>query len=78
MDIAVTISQNDHDIVLSQLRKKEDGSDDLTVSEWVQQALDGKINACLKRADPVKVLERENLALRQERDSLLASLPLVE
>ena len=63
MDITVTITQEAHDCVLAQLRKKDNGDDDLTVTEWVQGAIDGKVNKCMKRADPVGVLEAEKAAL---------------
>lgn len=59
MDITITITQEMHDCMLAQLRKKEDGSDDLTVQEWAQGALDGKANKCLKNMNPAKVAERE-------------------
>lgn len=87
MEITLNITQEAHDCVLSQLRKKqtvepgqlkdesgelrfeEDGTtpimgevgvfeadgttpvleDDLTVQEWAQAALDGKVNKCMKR-----------------------------
>ena len=65
MDITVTITKDSHDCVLAQLRKKENGDDDLTVTEWVQGAIDGKVNKCLKRADPVAVLEAEKAALEE-------------
>jgi hypothetical protein len=63
MDIKVTITKEAHDCVLAQLRKKENGDDDLTVTEWVQGAIDAKVNRCMKRADPVAVLEAEKTAL---------------
>ena len=47
MDITVTITQEAHDCVLAQLRKKDNGDDDLTVTEWVQGAIDGKVNRCI-------------------------------
>lgn len=50
MDITVELTQEEHDYTLAGLRKKEDGSDDLTVKEWLQVALDGKVNNCKKRA----------------------------
>lgn len=70
MDITLTITQTDHDLVLSQLRKKDDGTDDLTVLEWAQQSLNGKILQCRKRSEPVAVLEAEKAALESEKTAL--------
>ena len=70
MEITVTITQEAHDCVLSQLRKKENGDDDLTVTEWVQGAIDGKVNKCMKRANPVAVLEAEKAALQAKIQEL--------
>lgn len=70
MEITVTITQEAHDCVLSQLRKKENGDDDLTVTEWLQGAIDGKVNKCMKRANPVAVLEAENAALQAKIQEL--------
>jgi len=70
MEITVTITQLAHDCVLSQLRKKENGDDDLTVQEWVQGAIDGKVNKCMKRANPVAVLEAEKAALQAKIQEL--------
>lgn len=57
MDITVTITQEQHDCVLAGLRKKNTGTDkdpvlvdDLTVNEWLQNAINGKANSCKKRA----------------------------
>tara|TARA_R100001377_G_scaffold14891_1_gene7582 strand:- start:16 stop:237 length:222 start_codon:yes stop_codon:yes gene_type:complete len=65
MNITVTITQEAHDCVLAQSRKNPDGSDAVTVQEWVQGAIDGKVNKCRKRADPVAVLEAEKAALEE-------------
>ena len=70
LTITVTITQEAHDCVLSQLRKKENGDDDLTVQEWVQGAIDGKVNKCMKRANPVAVLEAEKAALQAKIQEL--------
>ncbi len=70
MEITVTITQEAHDCVLSQLRKKENGDDDLTVTEWLQGAIDGKVNKCMKRANPVAVLEAEKAALQAKIQEL--------
>ena len=70
MELTVTITQEAHDCVLSQLRKKENGDDDLTVTEWVQGAIDGKVNKCMKRANPVAVLEAEKAALQAKIQEL--------
>ena len=78
MDITVTITKDSHDCVLAQLRKKENGDDDLTVTEWVQGAIDGKVNKCMKRADPVAVLEAEKLALKSEKSALEAKVRELE
>tara|TARA_R110000787_G_scaffold95536_1_gene198602 strand:+ start:3521 stop:3748 length:228 start_codon:yes stop_codon:yes gene_type:complete len=65
MDITVKITQEAHDCVLSQLRKKVDAGDppDLTVQQWLQDAIDGKVNWCMKKTNPVAVLEAEKSAL---------------
>jgi len=78
MDITVTITKDSHDCVLAQLRKKENGDDDLTVTEWVQGAIDGKVNKCMKRADPVAVLEAEKLVLEGEKSSLKSEKSALE
>tara|TARA_R100001530_G_scaffold80547_2_gene56232 strand:+ start:54 stop:275 length:222 start_codon:yes stop_codon:yes gene_type:complete len=70
MELTVTITQEAHDCVLSQLRKKENGDDGLTVQEWVQGAIDGKVNKCMKRANPVAVLEAEKAALQAKIQEL--------
>ena len=54
MKIEVEITQEQHDCMLAGLRKNRDGSDDLTVQEWLQAALDGKVHNCMKRAHMAK------------------------
>ena len=78
MNITVTITQEAHDCVLAQSRKNPDGSDAVTVQEWVQGAIDGKVNKCMKRADPVAVLEAEKLALEGEKSSLKSEKSALE
>jgi len=70
MEITVTITQEAHDCVLAQLRKGINGEADLTVEAWVQDALDGKVNWCMKRANPVAVLEAEKAALQAKIQEL--------
>ena len=64
MDITVQMTKEQHACVFAQLRKNEDGSDALTVQEWLQGALNGKINNCMKRNDPLMFLRLENEALK--------------
>ena len=70
MDLTVTISQEAHDCVLAQLHKKEPGVEEQTVTEWLQAAIDGKVNWCMKRNNPVAVLEAEKAALAAEKEAL--------
>tara|TARA_R110002020_G_scaffold266858_1_gene481887 strand:+ start:291 stop:512 length:222 start_codon:yes stop_codon:yes gene_type:complete len=70
MELKVTITQEQHDVMLSQLRKDENGDDDLTCQEWLQEAIDGKVANCQKRADPVAVLEAEKAALQAKIQEL--------
>lgn len=70
MELKVEISQEAHDCVLSQLRKKETGVEELTVTEWLQDAIDGKVNWCMKRQNPVAVLEAEKAALQAKIQEL--------
>lgn len=51
MQIIIELTTEQHDLILSQLRKKEDGSDDITVKKWLEEALSGKLNNCTKRKD---------------------------
>lgn len=72
MEITTQISQSDHDVLLAQLRKKDDGSDDLTVTKWLQDALNGKIYQCQKRANPEKV------ALKERDEALTQNVQLLD
>ena len=75
MKIEVTITQDEHDCVFSQLRKHQGDGDlpDLTVQQWLQDAIDGKINWCQKRSNPVAVLEAEKAALQSRIHELEAA-----
>ena len=68
MDITISVSKTDHDLVLTQLRKNSDGTDDLTVAAWLEGALNGKINNCRKRADPIAVANNAQAKAETERD----------
>jgi len=50
MSLTVNSTKEDEDLVLSQLRKKEDGTDDLTPQQWLEEAWVGKVNCCKKHA----------------------------
>lgn len=75
MILNTRISQEDYDLVFSQLRKDPiTGEALLSVERWLQEALNGKINNCAKRANPVAVLEKENAVLRAEKEKLSRQL----
>ena len=80
MDITVTITQESHDCVLGTLRKKVSDGDlpSLTVQQWLQDAIDGKINWCKKKTNPVAVLEAEKAALESEKSALEEKVRVLE
>jgi hypothetical protein len=85
MDFTVKITQELHDCMLGQLRKIEndDGtfSDDLTVQQWTQAALDGKANKCFNRLHPknaVAAAEAVSDGLARENAELKSRVAALE
>lgn len=72
MDITVTLSLEDHDLVLRNLRE------DLTVQEWIQAALDGKVSNCRKREYPEAIAQREAAVAQRAAEELRSQLSTVQ
>lgn len=69
----ITFEEKDkekHDCILGQLRKHEDGSDDLTVEQWLVETFEGKANACARRINPTHNADTRNTALKEEINAL--------